>query len=32
MDALLGCILALEQLKEKISQEVKNGDAENEHG
>ena len=32
MDALLGCILTLEQLKEKISQAVNNGDTENEQG
>lgn len=32
LDALLGCILTLEQLKEKISQAVKNSDAENEQG
>ena len=32
LDALLGCILTLEQLKEKISQAVKNDDTENKQG
>ena len=32
MDALLGCILTLEQLKAKLSQEVDGGDTGNEQG